>query len=646
MDEQSPEEPAFFCHLCQVSCASALNLQSHFLGVKHKKVEEAIRCNITDKDPDEEELLPIDLKPNVTLQDHIDACKNSEPAVGLEYIYQYRRHGYNTYECKLCECRAGLTHMFMHIIGAKHRIYYLGKHHPTLGICGPYIMKGPKKLKKLRDVCLEVEKQFGRQKINVMDNIDSQGTFISDLAKVYYTPDSEVKVDFTSDDFFDTGDKTKATEDKPEVTEEKTKPFRRVFSFLELKAAHEARLKWAAESDNTEQNSEAQEQDTEKKEDKDEECEKNEEVHSKEPCKSNQDFRNNKELFNFLEHFSIVEEEDAKFVNTVVEMLTSALLRHHKSCKDNKEKKLDPVLSDRPPHTNQESALKSDPPLNNQTPILGSSSTTAPNQTPESLVKSNGPSATYNPAANIFAEDIIDEFESGDTENKSKTQLFPVSSSSDRKKLKFTLSSNKPQESGVKFKQRQRAESNGPSATFNPAANIFSEDIIDEFESGDAAKRVYPKPPPSKSDNRRPASKSKPSSSRASDSRSHYKMHPQHRGLQREVNSSVRGMTTAQTPVYSAPQVNRGTPFTQPRFAPPNASFPPRPPLFPIAKDDPVSKFFESIKNMEVSEVASTLSKITATNPAFKGIHVPSLIRYLTETGKLKQTPSTQQLNQ
>ncbi|CAJ0965644.1 unnamed protein product [Ranitomeya imitator] len=77
-------------------------------------------------------------------------------------------------------------------------------------------------------------------------------------------------------------------------------------------------------------------------------------------------------------------------------------------------------------------------------------------------------------------------------------------------------------------------------------------------------------------------------------------------------------------------QVNRETPsattFTHsaaqlpPGPAPPGPAPPgPAPPVFPIPKDDIVNTFFESIKNMEVAEVVTTLNKITATNPAFKG---------------------------
>ncbi|XP_044149903.1 uncharacterized protein LOC122938453 [Bufo gargarizans] len=46
--------------------------------------------------------------------------------------------------------------------------------------------------------------------------------------------------------------------------------------------------------------------------------------------------------------------------------------------------------------------------------------------------------------------------------------------------------------------------------------------------------------------------------------------------------------------------------------------------------------FFNSIKNMNASEVVGILKQIAATNPAFRGINIPSLIKYLQETGRLK----------
>ncbi|MEE6465504.1 hypothetical protein FKM82_006575 [Ascaphus truei] len=68
------------------------------------------------------------------------------------------------------------------------------------------------------------------------------------------------------------------------------------------------------------------------------------------------------------------------------------------------------------------------------------------------------------------------------------------------------------------------------------------------------------------------------------------------------------------------------------------------PPGFPLPKDE--ANFFASIKKMEVPEVVTTLNNIVATNPAFRGIHVPSLMRHLAESGRLKTPSDTRYLQQ
>lgn len=68
----------------------------------------------------------------------------------------------------------------------------------------------------------------------------------------------------------------------------------------------------------------------------------------------------------------------------------------------------------------------------------------------------------------------------------------------------------------------------------------------------------------------------------------------------------------------------------------------PRPPSYPIRSPFPPSAsaateiFFNSIKNMEEGEVVNVFHKIAATNPAFRGINIPSVIQYLKDTGRLK----------
>ncbi|XP_073534675.1 uncharacterized protein [Phyllobates terribilis] len=61
------------------------------------------------------------------------------------------------------------------------------------------------------------------------------------------------------------------------------------------------------------------------------------------------------------------------------------------------------------------------------------------------------------------------------------------------------------------------------------------------------------------------------------------------------------------------------------------------PPIFQT-KTEATDAFFKSIKNMDVSEVIVVLQRITATNPAFRGINIPSLMKYLQDTGRLKNS--------
>lgn len=83
--------------------------------------------------------------------------------------------------------------------------------------------------------------------------------------------------------------------------------------------------------------------------------------------------------------------------------------------------------------------------------------------------------------------------------------------------------------------------------------------------------------------------------------------------------------------------VNRMDPYASGSQAPM-----PRQPSYPIRSPFPPSAsaateiFFNSIKNMEEGEVVNVFHKIAATNPAFRGINIPSVIQYLKDTGRLK----------
>ncbi|XP_010706927.1 uncharacterized protein LOC100550180 isoform X3 [Meleagris gallopavo] len=49
------------------------------------------------------------------------------------------------------------------------------------------------------------------------------------------------------------------------------------------------------------------------------------------------------------------------------------------------------------------------------------------------------------------------------------------------------------------------------------------------------------------------------------------------------------------------------------------------------------AEFLNSVRNMNVEEVTATLHKIAATNPAFRGMDIPNVVKILTESGTLRR---------
>ncbi|KAH0627121.1 hypothetical protein JD844_002535 [Phrynosoma platyrhinos] len=132
-------------HICKIYCASPINLQTHFLGYKHKAVEEALKSHgiVKPLSATREPIRPPETLPNYnhtqldrdcekTLEEQLNSCKDTEPAIGLQYVTEYQSKENLLYECNLCGCQSGLTNMFMHVLGVKHRLAYLKKHRPEL----------------------------------------------------------------------------------------------------------------------------------------------------------------------------------------------------------------------------------------------------------------------------------------------------------------------------------------------------------------------------------------------------------------------------------------------------------------------------------------------------------------------------------
>ncbi|XP_068251897.1 uncharacterized protein [Nyctibius grandis] len=173
----------FYCNICKIWCASALNLQTHFLGFKHKTVEEALKAHgivKTASGSGEQVKTPVKLPDYVqteperfhgqTLEEQLNTCKDSEPALGLNYIIEYRSKDNFPflYECQLCHCKTGLSNMFMHVCGSKHRLAYLKQHYPEIAESDEVKGKGSELNRKVRQIALTIEKKEGRNQIKVV----------------------------------------------------------------------------------------------------------------------------------------------------------------------------------------------------------------------------------------------------------------------------------------------------------------------------------------------------------------------------------------------------------------------------------------------------------------------------------------------
>nr|XP_048695383.1 uncharacterized protein LOC125631933 isoform X4 [Caretta caretta] len=181
--EKKQHQHPFYCNICKISCASALNLQTHFLGFKHKTVEEALKAHGIVKTVGgigDQAKAPIKLPDYVqtepekfqgqTLEEQLNTCKDSEPALGLEYIIEYRskENLLVLYECQLCHCQTGLSNMFMHVYGSKHRLAYLTQHYPEIVESDEIRGRGSELNRRLKQVAAVIEKKEGRKQIKVV----------------------------------------------------------------------------------------------------------------------------------------------------------------------------------------------------------------------------------------------------------------------------------------------------------------------------------------------------------------------------------------------------------------------------------------------------------------------------------------------
>ncbi|XP_074842092.1 uncharacterized protein LOC142008717 [Carettochelys insculpta] len=378
--EKTEHRHPFYCNICKISCASALNLQTHFLGFKHKTVEEALKAHGIVKTVggvEDQVKAPIKLPDYVqtepekiqgqTLEEQLNTCKDSEPALGLDYIIEYRskENPLVFYECQLCHCQTGLSNMFMHVYGAKHRLAYLKKHHPDIAASDDVKGRGSELNRRLKQVAALIEKKEGRKQIKVVTDAPVmkrkwQEYMHHSKAKFQHVEAStskEGKAESDADQTKQIQDSTQSLpshddtqEDQEESQKEELKPAEKKLNTniadeskpsekkLSSNIADESRpaekklntniADESSRGNKADENSKADKtkcDDSKQSKDKDQKAQvrrKNDDEIVFE------EFTSHEELLGYLLSFEILSEDDASFILKVTQSLTNALVKY------------------------------------------------------------------------------------------------------------------------------------------------------------------------------------------------------------------------------------------------------------------------------------------------------------------------------
>ncbi|XP_052643078.1 uncharacterized protein LOC128141848 isoform X2 [Harpia harpyja] len=309
------EVNAYYCNICKIRCASALNLRTHFLGFKHKTVEEALKAHgivKTASGSGEQVKTPVKLPDYVqtepekfhgqTLEEQLNTCKDSEPALGLNYIIEYRSKDNFPflYECQLCNCKTGLSNMFMHVCGSKHRLAYLKQHYPEIAESDEVKGKGSEMNRKVRQVASTIEKKEGRKQIKVVTDAPI-------MRKRCQEHEKNVQEE---------QEKSQKEQAKPD---EKDEPKKAIESSKGNKAEEGSK---GNNSEKCDTNKQSQEE--------------SEEVEQEFTAKP-EEFTSQEELLGYLQNFEILNEDDASFILKVTQTLTRALVEYRQQAASNRD---------------------------------------------------------------------------------------------------------------------------------------------------------------------------------------------------------------------------------------------------------------------------------------------------------------------
>uniref|UniRef100_A0A8C3LLC0 U1-type domain-containing protein n=1 Tax=Chrysolophus pictus TaxID=9089 RepID=A0A8C3LLC0_CHRPC len=342
----------FYCNICKIWCASALNLQTHFLGFKHKKVEEALKAHgivKTASGTGDRVKVPVKLPGYVqakperyhgqTLEEQLNTCKDSEPALGLNYIIEYRSKDNFPflYECQLCHCKTGLSNMFMHVCGSKHRLAYLKQHYPEIAESDEVKGKGSELNRKVRQVALTIEKKEGRKQLKVVietpvirkrwqeyPNADDSPS----KAKVQHV-DASLSNEEGMDCKIKDGklpdpiqEEENVQEEQEHCQKEQATPDEKGETNTAVESTKGNLTEEGSSSEKCETNMQLQEE--------------NEEVEQASAAAA-EEFTSQEELLSYLQSFEILNEDDAAFILKVTQTLTDALVEYRQQAASKKD---------------------------------------------------------------------------------------------------------------------------------------------------------------------------------------------------------------------------------------------------------------------------------------------------------------------
>lgn len=550
--EKKQHQHPFYCNICKISCASALNLQTHFLGFKHKTVEEALKAHGIVKTvggTGDQAKAPIKLPDYVqtepekfqgqTLEEQLNTCKDSEPALGLEYIIEYRskENLLVLYECQLCHCQTGLSNMFMHVYGSKHRLAYLTQHYPEIVESDEIRGRGSELNRRLKQVAAVIEKKEGRKQIKVVTDPPVmkrkwQEYGYHSKAKVqrmYASTSNEGKAEGDADKNKQITDSTQSlpSQDGKDTQDEQEKSQKE-----QPKPAEKLNANNADESNKADENSKGNKTECDDgKQSKGEDKEIQDKEKDDDEIKS-EEFTTHKELLGYLQSFEILSEDDASFILKVTQTLTNALVEYRQQGAPTN------VSLDSEP--NQEKTIE------------------------HSTEQSDATSVDISDCNTGFSANYM-------SDRRQHPAQQPYDSTAAKSNVSGTFMKKDSQ--SVNFSKKHAT--NWKRGTFQSTFTVLSNE--ESLDSVSATEEQYP--------------------------------------------SSSQNMSTKK--FLSAIE----------RDAPQNSL---SDSLRTSYENDVTTEFFNSVRNMDAAEVTATLQKIAATNPAFRGIDIPNVIRILTESGTLR----------